>query len=98
MTEVLLPTHANQKLLSYHDNRFCDTIITLSILLHISTLYCRYNNDATYILFSGFSGRKQPIMITPRIQINALNKLGRQNGNVSRNESIVITVCMYIGN
>ena len=55
-------------------------------------LYSRYNYNATYILFSGVSGRKQPIMITPRMQTNALNKLGRQNGNVSRNESIVITV------
>ena len=39
MTGVLLvklPTHDNHRLLSYHDNGFCDTIITLSILLHIT--------------------------------------------------------------
>jgi len=38
MTGVLLvKAHAddNHRLLSYHDNGFCDTIITLSILLHV---------------------------------------------------------------
>ena len=30
-------THDNHRLLSYHNNVFCNTIITLSILLHITT-------------------------------------------------------------
>ena len=40
MTGVLLikaPTHDNHRLLSYHDNGFCDMIIILAILLHITT-------------------------------------------------------------
>ena len=41
MAEVLqVKTFAyeNHRLLSYHDNGFCDMIITLSILLHITTI------------------------------------------------------------
>ena len=33
---VKVPAHNNYRLLSYHDNGFCDMIITLSILLHIT--------------------------------------------------------------
>ena len=36
-------THDNHRLLSYHDNGFCYTIITISMLLHITSL----NEDVT---------------------------------------------------
>ena len=39
MTEVLpikAHAHDNHRLLSYYDNGFCNMIITLSILLHIT--------------------------------------------------------------
>ena len=42
MTRVLLVkahAHDNHRLLSYHDNSFCGTIITLSILLHITSAH-----------------------------------------------------------
>ena len=51
MTGVLLvkvPAYNNHRLVSYHDNGFCDMIITLSILLNITTCTrCTYTTHSS---------------------------------------------------
>ena len=36
---IKAPTHDNLRLLSHHDNGFCNAIIILSILLHITSVH-----------------------------------------------------------
>ena len=76
ITGVLLVkahAHDNHRLLSYHDNRFCNKIITLSILLHItipdhllSTHLQRYLLGIC-LLSVMFSGKKSTRYLYPNI-------------------------------